>query len=100
MLPLLGIVGRDTRRTCFKKSPAQRRRSGPATTQSWWTNEVDTGLLKELREHEGQLRTELNVELPLLAAVPAADTKSFFGTSPRMREIQSLIGPVGWSEAP
>lgn len=31
---------------------------------------------------------------------PAAKTKAFFGTSPRMREIQSLISHVGWSEAP
>ncbi len=27
-------------------------------------------------------------------------TKAFFGSSPAMREIQSLIGHVGWSEAP
>jgi len=31
---------------------------------------------------------------------PAAKTKAFFGTSPRMREIQTLISHVGWSEAP
>jgi two-component system response regulator AtoC len=31
---------------------------------------------------------------------PAARTKAFFGTSPRMQSIQSLIGHVGWSEAP
>lgn len=34
------------------------------------------------------------------ATAPAARTKAFFGTSPRMQEIQSLIGHVGWSEAP
>lgn len=39
-------------------------------------------------------------ELPSMVPAPAAKTKAFFGTSPRMREIQSLISHVGWSEAP
>src|SRR5262245_9627235 len=39
-------------------------------------------------------------ELAPTAPAPAAKTKAFFGSSPRMREIQSLIGHVGWSEAP
>ena len=34
------------------------------------------------------------------ATAPSARTKAFFGASPRMQEIQSLIGHVGWSEAP
>jgi two-component system response regulator AtoC len=34
------------------------------------------------------------------SAAPLARTKAFFGTSPRMQEIQSLIGHVGRSEAP
>ena len=32
--------------------------------------------------------------------VTSARTKVFLGTSPAMQEIQSLIGHVGWSEAP
>ena len=34
------------------------------------------------------------------APPPSARTKAFFGASPQMQEIQSLIGHVGWSEAP
>jgi two-component system, NtrC family, response regulator AtoC len=30
----------------------------------------------------------------------APSSKAFFGSNPRMREIQSLIGQIGWSEAP
>jgi two-component system response regulator AtoC len=30
----------------------------------------------------------------------AAVTKAFFGTNPRMKEIQALLGQIGWSEAP
>jgi two-component system response regulator AtoC len=37
---------------------------------------------------------------PPAPAGPSARTKAFFGASPRMQEIQSLIGHVGWSEAP
>jgi two-component system response regulator AtoC len=37
---------------------------------------------------------------PAPVPVPSARTKTFFGTSPRMQAIQSLIGHVGWSEAP
>ena len=29
-----------------------------------------------------------------------ATTKSYLGANPRMKEIQALIGPIGWSEAP
>lgn len=36
---------------------------------------------------------------PAMSA-PSARTKAFFGASPQMQEIQSLIGHVGWSEAP
>ena len=39
---------------------------------------------------------------PLPVAQPAPvlpRTKAFFGSSPAMREIQSLIGHVGWSES-
>jgi len=45
---------------------------------------------------------EHNNVRPPIPFVPAqaARTKAFFGTSPRMQEIQSLIGHVGWSEAP
>jgi two-component system response regulator AtoC len=32
--------------------------------------------------------------------VSAPVTNAFIGTSPRMREIQSLAGQIGWSEAP
>jgi two-component system, NtrC family, response regulator AtoC len=31
---------------------------------------------------------------------PAPSTAAFMGTNPRMQEIQSLIGQIGWSEAP
>ena len=31
---------------------------------------------------------------------PAPMTKGFVGTNPRMRELQSLLGQIGWSEAP
>ncbi len=34
------------------------------------------------------------------APTPIARTKAFFGASPLMQEIQSLISHVGWSEAP
>lgn len=40
------------------------------------------------------------LELAPPVPAPAAKTKAFFGSSPRMREIQSLISHVGWSEAP
>jgi two-component system response regulator AtoC len=30
----------------------------------------------------------------------AAVTKAFFGNNPRMKEIQALLGQIGWSEAP
>ena len=30
----------------------------------------------------------------------AAPTKAFLGSNPRMKEIQALIGQIGWSEAP
>jgi two-component system response regulator AtoC len=31
---------------------------------------------------------------------PAPATKSFVGSTPRIKEIQALIGAIGWSEAP
>jgi two-component system response regulator AtoC len=31
---------------------------------------------------------------------PAAVTKAFFGNNPRMKEIQAVLGQIGWSEAP
>ena len=38
---------------------------------------------------------------PVLSPAPGAPrTKALFGRSPRMQEIQTLIGHVGWSEAP
>jgi len=38
---------------------------------------------------------------PVLPAAPVSPrTKVLFGCSPRMQEIQALIGHVGWSEAP
>ena len=41
---------------------------------------------------------------PVAAATPvpttSARTRVFLGTNPRMQEIQSLVGHVGWSEAP
>jgi two-component system, NtrC family, response regulator AtoC len=36
---------------------------------------------------------------PALPAPPSPRTKVFLGTSPKMQEIQALIGHVGWSEA-
>jgi len=45
------------------------------------------------------LNNKISFELAPPAA-PLARTKAFFGTSPRMQEIQSLIGHVGRSEAP
>src|SRR5262249_11617170 len=35
---------------------------------------------------------------PVRTSAPV--TKAFFGTNPRMKEIQSLLGQIGWSEAP
>jgi len=35
-----------------------------------------------------------------LPAPQSAGSKVFWGTSPKMEEIQSLVGHVGWSEAP
>jgi two-component system, NtrC family, response regulator AtoC len=32
--------------------------------------------------------------------IPAPNNGSFLGNNPRMREIQALIGQIGWSEAP
>ncbi len=34
------------------------------------------------------------------ARTHATGTKAFFGSNPRMKEIQSLLGQIGWSEAP
>lgn len=39
-------------------------------------------------------------ECPPIEKTPAPVTNTFIGTSPRMREIQSLAGQIGWSEAP
>jgi two-component system response regulator AtoC len=36
---------------------------------------------------------------PALPAPPSPRTKVFLGTSPKMQEIQALVGHVGWSEA-
>jgi two-component system response regulator AtoC len=36
---------------------------------------------------------------PALPVPPSPRTKVFLGTSPKMQEIQALIGHVGWSEA-
>jgi two-component system response regulator AtoC len=48
------------------------------------------------------LENKIAFEVAPSSSVPApsARTKAFFGASPRMQEIQSLIGHVGWSEAP
>src|SRR5579871_1140976 len=45
------------------------------------------------------LDTKTNFTAPKLAS-PMTKTSAFFGSSPRMKSIQSLIGHVGWSEAP
>jgi two-component system, NtrC family, response regulator AtoC len=37
---------------------------------------------------------------PLPARVPAPATGVWLGNNPRMREIQALVGQIGWSEAP
>jgi len=46
------------------------------------------------------LEHKLSFEPAPSVPAPSARTKAFFGASPRMQEIQSLIGHVGWSEAP
>jgi len=44
-------------------------------------------------EHNGVVYTPA-------ARIPAPATGAFAGSSPRMREIQGLVGQIGWSEAP
>jgi two-component system response regulator AtoC len=39
-------------------------------------------------------------EYPRPQRNPAPATKSFVGSTPRIKEIQALIGAIGWSEAP
>jgi len=39
-------------------------------------------------------------ECPPIEKMSAPVTNTFIGTSPQMREIQSLAGQIGWSEAP
>jgi len=46
------------------------------------------------------LEHKLSFEPAPSVPAPSARTKAFFGASPRMQEIQALIGHVGWSEAP
>jgi two-component system response regulator AtoC len=65
-----------------------------------------TDFLDKPVSHEN-LRKALNRALEMRRAsyVPpmrttAAVTKAFFGNNPRMKEIQSLLGQIGWSEAP
>jgi two-component system response regulator AtoC len=51
---------------------------------------------------ENRMACELAPPAPLAPLAPLAPTRTkvFFGTSPAMQEIQSLIGHIGWSEAP
>ena len=49
------------------------------------------------------LRKALDNRIALESALPSSSSpklKSFVGTNARMQEIQSLVGHVGWSEAP
>ena len=48
--------------------------------------------LNKALDHKGVLP-------PALPVPPSPRTKVFLGTSPKMQEIQALIGHVGWSEA-
>src|SRR5205085_10663130 len=57
--------------------------------------------------HPEDLRRALKTALGTnLSAVPKSeeqrplDKQVFFGTNAEMRELQKLIGPIGWSEAP
>jgi two-component system response regulator AtoC len=55
---------------------------------------------EELRRTLSKALENKTAFAPPQSAAPSARTKAFFGSSPRMREIQALIGHVGWSEAP
>lgn len=46
------------------------------------------------------LEIRTTTEYPRPARVPSPMTKSFAGTNPRMKEVQSLLRQIGWSEAP
>ena len=46
------------------------------------------------------LENRSTMEPAPLTPLASAKTKTFFGTTPRMQEIHSLISHVGWSEAP
>jgi len=51
------------------------------------------------------LKTVLSSKAPAAPKVAepvgiSPDRQTFFGTSPQMRELQKLLGPIGWSDAP
>ena len=47
-----------------------------------------------------EIRPAVPVKPPELTVAAARKQPIFFGTSPYMRELQNLIGQIGWSEAP
>jgi two-component system response regulator AtoC len=55
---------------------------------------------EELRKAIGRALERNGVAYAPVARVPAPATGAFLGSNPRMREIQGLIGQIGWSEAP
>ena len=65
-----------------------------------------TDFLDKPVSHEDLRRTlsrALEMRRPVYtppARTHATGTKAFFGSNPRMKEIQSLLGQIGWSEAP
>jgi len=48
----------------------------------------------------GALENRTTIQPVPLAAPSSAKTKVFLGSNPRMKEIHSLVGHIGWSEAP
>jgi two-component system response regulator AtoC len=54
-------------------------------------------LQKALR---GTLANRSAMEPAPLMPLPATNAKTFFGTAPRMKEINAFVSHVGWSEAP
>jgi len=46
------------------------------------------------------LARALETEIPAPPSRKTAPTKAFMGSNPRMKEIQSFVNQIGWSEAP
>jgi two-component system response regulator AtoC len=55
--------------------------------------DLSKALLRALELKDGEY-----IRPPRSSALPT--TKAFIGTNPRMKEIQALVGQIGWSEAP